>query len=429
MKTFLHLLYKDFLLLIRDKIGMVLIFLMPLALVLIMTSMQDGVMSVDLNTHISLLVLNHDNDSIGNKMESELSNSDVFNTHLADDIDTAMLEKDLKALITKGDYLVGVYIPDSTTIRYTHNFKAIIENALKNDTTDSISSGNDSVLIKIFIDPTVKPSVYATLISNIREFSMEIQHQYALKELSKVIEELSGNHMKDLHLEQTKGLEIDEQIADELGQDKLYVSSVQHNVPAWTLFAIFFIVVSFSGNMIKEREEGSFNRLMTMPCSYTTYLFSKMFLYLFVCILQFLMIIAMGVWLFPCINLEAFIIEGNFFKLLFIVLFAAGAAIAYGTLISTIAGTQQQAAIFGSVSVVILSALGGVWIPTFAMPDFLKYLSHISPLNWGLEASYDIILRKASISEVFPECLYLTIFALLCFSIAIIYKKYQNTRL
>jgi hypothetical protein len=34
MKTFLNLLYKDFLLLIRDKAGLLLLFAMPLALVL-----------------------------------------------------------------------------------------------------------------------------------------------------------------------------------------------------------------------------------------------------------------------------------------------------------------------------------------------------------------------------------------------------------
>ena len=72
MRVLLTLLYKDFLLLIRDKAGLILLFVMPMALVLIMTSMQDGVMSADKNTDISLLVLNEDCDSIGNTMEKEL---------------------------------------------------------------------------------------------------------------------------------------------------------------------------------------------------------------------------------------------------------------------------------------------------------------------------------------------------------------------
>ncbi len=34
-------------------------------------------------------------------------------------------------------------------------------------------------------------------------------------------------------------------------------NSVQHNVPAWSIFAMFFIVIPIAGNMIREREDGS----------------------------------------------------------------------------------------------------------------------------------------------------------------------------
>jgi len=71
MKTFLYLLYKDLLLLIRDKAGLLLLFAMPLALVLIMTSMQDGIINVVTNTEVSLLLINDDKDSIGNAIEKE----------------------------------------------------------------------------------------------------------------------------------------------------------------------------------------------------------------------------------------------------------------------------------------------------------------------------------------------------------------------
>ena len=75
MKTFLSLLYKDFLLLLRDKAGLFLLFVMPLSLVLIMTSMQDGMMKSVINTNVSLLLLNNDKDSLGNAIEKELQKS------------------------------------------------------------------------------------------------------------------------------------------------------------------------------------------------------------------------------------------------------------------------------------------------------------------------------------------------------------------
>jgi ABC-2 type transport system permease protein len=423
MKTFFHLFYKDILLLIRDKAGLLLLFIMPLALVLIMTSMQDGVMSANMDTDISLIVLNDDGDSIGNTMQKKLKKSDVFNTQIAKEIDSSMTEDDLSKLIADGKYLVGIYIPDSTTEHLTENFKNKLENAFNGNPADSITNDKDSLFLKVYIDPVVKPSVHSTIMSNIREFSINVENQFSLKEISLMLDTLSGSRIKNPELSEIQGFTVKEKHTDKTGQEGVTPNSVQHNVPAWTLFAIFFIVVSFSGSIIKEREDGSFYRLMTMPCSFATYLSSKMALYLIVCIFQFLMVLAMGIWVFPLIDLEAFVIDGYFLKLLFVVVFASMAAIGYGTAISAMATSQQQAAIFGSVSVVILSAIGGIWIPTFAMPRFLKFLSHFSPLNWGMEASYDIILRKSPIIDVLPECMYLLLFAVVCFLVAVFYKK------
>ena len=45
------------------------------------------------------------------------------------------------------------------------------------------------------------------------------------------------------------------------GEKELIPNSVQHNVPAWTLFAIFFIIVPLSINIVKEKSQGTFVRL------------------------------------------------------------------------------------------------------------------------------------------------------------------------
>ena len=130
MKTFLNLLYKDFLLLIRDKAGLLLLFAMPLALVLIMTSMQDGIINVVTNTEVSLLLINDDKDSIGNAIEKELSQSTVFNTVNGRELNPFMTEDDLRHNISKGKYLVGIYIPDSITQTYILHFTHKIEKAM-----------------------------------------------------------------------------------------------------------------------------------------------------------------------------------------------------------------------------------------------------------------------------------------------------------
>ncbi|MBN1463795.1 MAG: ABC transporter permease, partial [Paludibacteraceae bacterium] len=399
MKSFFYLLYKDALLLLRDKAGIILLFIMPIALVLIMTSMQDGLLNSITNTDISLVLLNDDNDSIGNTIEKELNKSEVFDVHNLNEMDTLLSENGLRNLVAQGKYLIGIYVPANTTQQFKEGFRKDIESVFDGSSTNKLES-SDSIPIRIYLDPTIKPNVQSNLMSNVREFITQIQNQFQLKAFSEALKEIAGNTESNLDLRYSKKLIADEKISDKKEDVLFRPNSVQHNVPAWTLFAIFFIVISLSGSTIKEREDGSFNRLMTMPCSYSKYLLSKMTVYLFVCILQFLIVLAMGIWVFPYIGLESFDVNGIFLKLLFVVIVAACAAIGFGTAISSIATSQQQAAVFGSVSVVILAAIGGLWVPTYAMPEIFRTFSNVSPLKWGIDALYSIILRKSDISDV-----------------------------
>jgi ABC-2 type transport system permease protein len=88
------------------------------------------------------------------------------------------------------------------------------------------------------------------------------------------------------------------------------------------------------------------------------------------------------------------------------------AATGYGTLIAVYFKTAQQALSFGSVSVVILSAIGGVWVPIYVMPEILQTISRFSPMSWGLESFNDLFLRQASLGAILPNILRLLGFAL-----------------
>ena len=106
--------------------------------------------------------------------------------------------------------------------------------------------------------------------------------------------------------------------------------------------------------------------------------------------------------------------------------FAGLAAIGLGLLLGTIAKTQEQSAPFGATFVVILAAMGGVWVPVFIMPKFMQTLSNISPMNWGLNAFYDVFLRNGSFLDILPELLLLLAFFIITTSIAILYNERKN---
>ena len=82
------------------------------------------------------------------------------------------------------------------------------------------------------------------------------------------------------------------------------LNSVQHNVPAWTMFAMFFILYPLAGNFIKEREEGSMLRLRLISGSQFPVIAGKFAFYFIVCLIQFLMMIAVGIFIMPLLGLK-----------------------------------------------------------------------------------------------------------------------------
>ncbi len=422
MKKLIILIYKDFLLLVRDKAGLVFLFVMPLVLVLVMTGMQEGALDSASTNAISLVILNSDQDEIGTTVEKELQEKDLFNVTVAD---ATMTEDEVQQLVRKGTYLIGIYIPENTTSKIQGNVQKSIEAAFAGLPASVAANKMDTVSIKVFLDPTINSTFRTTLMSYLREASNKIENEFMFAKISEEVNERAMLPMGEFSLSAAQPVGIEEiSYSNAKGNNRTVDFDVTaHNVPAWTLFAIFFIVISLSGSIIKEREDGSFARLMTMPCPYSTYLLSKVAVYVVVCLAQFIVVMLMGKWLFPVLGLPVFDMHGTFFYCLIVVFCAALAAIGFGLLISAFATTHQQASIFGAVSVVILSAIGGIWVPTFLMPKFLKALSVISPLNWGIEGFYKLILRGEGLVSVLPQCFLLLAFAAVCFAVSVLAKR------
>jgi ABC-2 type transport system permease protein len=182
-------------------------------------------------------------------------------------------------------------------------------------------------------------------------------------------------------------------------------------------------VIPLSINIVKEKNQGTFVRLRTNPVSYTIVLVGKTIMYSIICIIQFYMMVAVAVFIFPQIGLPALNIEGNLFLMSLVALFSGFAAIGFGILIGTIAKTQEQSAPFGATATIVLAAIGGVWVPVFAMPKMMQMIAKCSPMNWGLNAFYDVLLRKATLIDIFPEISLLFVFFTLTTTVAIFYDK------
>lgn len=409
---------KELQLLLRDLGGLVVLFVMPLVLIITITLIQDATFrSVG---EIKILLVDDDLGEISKLIQENLHANgtfDITTTYRGKRLDSLTAEE----LVRKGRYQVAIILPENLSNslqgKIDQNIAKIMSDlGFSDNETTAENAFFETKEIALYFDPAVQLSFKSAIKNGIDRMVSAIETQSIYRSFYKEFD------LSESSLVEQKPLITYREIFPKTKNDTM-PNSVQHNVPAWTLFAIFFIVVPLSINFIKEKQQGTHIRLLTLPVSYSIYISGKITTYLIVCYLQFLMMLCIGYFLFPYLDLPQLHLNNNFLLMSVVAICAGLAAIGFGVLIGTFFNTHEQSAPFGATSVVILAAIGGVWIPVFAMPDFMQYVSHFSPMNWGLSAFYDILLRKGNFFDIYTKIIYLLLFFIITTAIAIFYDK------
>jgi ABC-2 type transport system permease protein len=278
--------------------------------------------------------------------------------------------------------------------------------------------------LQILFAPDTKASFKASILSTLRQAVAKVETQTLLNYFSKELNKSGAETGNEKPMDDFVGFREISTI--DTPEEALKLNSVQHNVPAWTIFGMFFIVISMAGSIIKERDDGSYTRLLTMPGNYITILGGKISAYLIVCLLQCVLMLLAGYFLLPLMGLPRLVIGSATGALLLIAVCTGLAATGFGVFVGTVFRTHQQASTFGAVSVVILAALGGIWIPVFVMPENIRLFAELSPLYWSLSAFHKIFLNNAGLQAVIPYAIKLIVFFLLALTGSWLFNRSRN---
>lgn len=412
--------YKEMLLLLRDLGGIAILFVMPMLLLVVITLVQDSTFKTISDIKIPVLLVDNDKGEVSKNIIDNLSESNSFQILQKD------TEEEAKEAVFAGKYQLAIVIPESLSTSLQKKVNQNVEGILSKFglEEDSLLVEKETIPVRevrLYFDPATQVSFKSSVKNGIDKMISKIETQSIYKAFQSELGEDEDESIFD-----TENFIAFKEILPTKNNEEIIPNSAQHNVPAWTLFAIFFIIVPLSINLVKEKNQGTFVRLRTQPVNYATVLGGKTIVYLGVCLIQFTLMLLVGIYLFPAIGLPGVDVTGKLPLLYVVALFSGLAAIGLGLLLGTIAKTQEQAAPFGATMVVILAALGGVWVPVFVMPKFMQLTSKISPMNWGLEAFYDVFLRNVNFVKILPEISLLLLFFLLTILIAIIYNRSKN---
>ncbi|MGN6151278.1 MAG: ABC transporter permease [Lysobacteraceae bacterium] len=165
--------------------------------------------------------------------------------------------------------------------------------------------------------------------------------------------------------------------------------------------------------IVRERERGNLELLITTPVSSAELMIGKVLPYVGVGLVQTTVVLLLGMGVFD-VPVRGHLVDVYGAAMLLIV-----ANLALGLLVSTRAQTQFQAmqmAFFLFLPSILLS---GFMFPFEGMPQAAQWIAEVLPLTHFVRLIRGVMLRGASLPSLWPDALALVVFALVAMTVAI----------
>jgi len=383
---------KESIALSRDRHGLLALFIMPTIFILVMTMALRDAFSPGTTIDAAYVIVDLDHSAHSQALTKRLEKAASFRRQAGDN----SLEAARQGILAKQQALALV-LP-----------KGFGERLL----TPAGADGQPSEPLQLLVDPTLSPALQLAF----RNQVMAALGAVRADELTQRAGKLFGLPVAPSRTADQDWPDEIRSIAVRNDQSVRLPSSVQQNVPAWLIFAMFFVVIPVSSIFIIERQQGTLQRLRAMGLPFRLILAGKLLPFFVLNQLQALMMVLVGIFVVPLFGSEALEMPANLPLLLDWWAVSAAvslAAVAWALLIASLARSSEQATVVGGVGNILMGAIGGIMVPKFVMPAGMQTLAGLSPMAWGLEGFHIVMLRHGSFVDLLPSLLKLLAFAIL----------------
>jgi ABC-2 type transport system permease protein len=403
MYKLLATIQKDVRVMARDRVGLLFMFGLPILLVVIVTSIQNSTFELMNKNTVPLLLCNRDTGVASHQFIQAVEQVGLFNILAATGTDSS-----IRTRVQQKDAMLALVIPANFSVRVEARArmvagKAMTSFGLEDSTSKRAGYDTGAMPIALYYHPILQASFRRSAEGALYSALQVVESKHILENLYFSLNEKTLPDSLESALLNNQATIEEYPVSRD--RTRTIPNASQHNVPAWTVFAMFFVVISLASGIVREKVNGSFVRLKTLPTSYLVAILSKQVTYLTVTLVQAAVIFAIGVWLFPVIGLPTLHFPRDWAALIVVTFLCGWCAVSYAICIGVFARTEQQATGFGAISIVILAAIGGLMVPSFAMPGSFRLASSISPLHWGLEAYYGLFLEGGGFNTIWANIL------------------------
>ena len=381
---FKYILKKEFLLVFRNLHAMGVLFIMPMAFILIMSLALKDTYANKLDKKLEVLIQVDAKNEQMTALKEILNKNDFFNVSFSEE------KRGAKTLLYEKSYDFTVVFPKDIFMNIANKKPLEIDMFTKPDVDQQRLSLMKNLLQQALSSMYMKGILQEKMI----DLTESIHSQYVYKN-------------KDFHIQPT---------------------SVQQSVPAWLVFSMFFILIPISNTFIQEKDLGTLNRIKSINISLFPLIFGKIVPYYIINQIQVVLMILVGMYIVPRLGGDSLVIEGNI-PLIFLISSAISfAAISFAIFISNISKSTEEATSIGGLSNIILAALGGVMVPKVVMPLFMQDITNYSPMAWGLESFLEVFVLGGTLDDVLPDLIKLLLMGSLFLLISFILLQRKGQR-
>jgi ABC-2 type transport system permease protein len=147
-------------------------------------------------------------------------------------------------------------------------------------------------------------------------------------------------------------------------------------------------------SVVREREKGTLEQLLVTPMSKTTFIIGKLLPYVFITLLDFYFILAIGWFMFdlpqPTSHALLFLLAAVYVAVM----------ISLGLLISLISKTQQQAMFLAIFIIVPSILLSGFIFPLEAIPEYVRPICYTIPFTYFVDIVRGLLIKQTEFSDL-----------------------------
>ncbi len=410
IRQILAITWREIQILVRDKAGLAVLFLLPLLLAVVIggpSTFSDTASQTageEPALRLAVYLVNQDSGPYGTEVDKALSSVKVL------DITSKDSQQEADSLVAQGEKPAAIIIPADFTQQIDAGEPTslqVIGDPAQEQAAGFVVGIVEKAAAELGIAAEIRYGIHQVLEESavLEGAPLELQQAAEAQTMGVIwtqVQQLRQNPVIAVHSESLKRTET----GVEPGPMDWYIM-------AFAVMFAFFLLPTMGESILREREQGSLRRLMAAPMPRAAIIAGLILAYTLLVFLQVIFLFGVGKLAF---NIS---LGPSLLGLFLITLVTALASASLGLLVGAVAKSSEQAGSLGMILGFALSVVGGFPLPWFRIGGLMAAIANLVPHSHSLQAYAGIMTDGYTLAQVSPHILALLGFAVVFFGVAV----------